>query len=91
MSNHDPNGINLCIHSVVVEKNSRRKGVGSLILKQYLELVKRQHKNLQQITLVSKKHLISFYESAGFELVGESDLEHGKETWYELKMELNKN
>lgn len=45
---------------------------------------------VSKISLIAKKHLIGFYSQqvVGFELVGESEVEHGKDQWYELTMSL---
>ena len=39
------------------------------------------------IRLLAKEHLVSFYQSCGCELVGPSAVVHGKDPWFELKMD----
>jgi hypothetical protein len=36
------------------------------------------------------QHLVSFYENCGFSLVGQSDVVHGQEVWYELEYTVGK-
>ncbi|EFC39120.1 acetyltransferase [Naegleria gruberi] len=90
MSVHDPspNARTLCIHSVVIQQAYRKKGLGLAMLKSYLQYLKDE--NLcDKILLLSKSHLIHFYESAGFILNGESNVVHGQEKWYELEYKMN--
>ncbi len=39
----------------------------------------------EKILLICKHHLIPFYKTCGFQLVGESAVVHGKEKWFEMK------
>lgn len=39
---------------------------------------------LQEVRLICKDNLIRLYEGAGFSLVGPSDIEHGKDRWFEM-------
>jgi ribosomal protein S18 acetylase RimI-like enzyme len=83
MSQHESGGGTVCIHSVVVDNRYRRKGIGSRMLEEYLKLP--FVKSINQLCLLSKQHLISFYQNAGFELLGESSVSHGSERWYDLR------
>ena len=94
MSKHEPNGKHLCIHSVVINEKYRRNGYGLLMVKKYVESIENDKNSydgnvndgngLESIRLVSKEHLIPFYSSNGFKLIGESDLDHGKDKWFEM-------
>ncbi|EIE27825.1 hypothetical protein COCSUDRAFT_83445 [Coccomyxa subellipsoidea C-169] len=44
---------------------------------------------LTTVRLICKKDLIGLYSAAGFEMVGPSDVEHGKDPWYEMKLKLS--
>eukprot|EP01080_Neovahlkampfia_damariscottae_P003819 gene3819-6980_t len=85
MFEHVKNGETLCIHSVVVAEKARRKGLGTKIMNEYLIEIKK-HKSIKRIFLLCKENLISFYKNCGFELMGPSEVVHGQELWYDMKM-----
>lgn len=58
------------------------------MLTNYLKRVKEQMPHMKKVALLSKKHHLKFYEKAGFEVVGESPVDHGSETWYDCIMNL---
>ena len=84
MSSHDPDGNVLCIHSVVCDGSARREGIGTKTLRAYCRWVASGFENVHRIVLLCKKDLIGFYEGAGFKMVGESDVVHGADVWYEM-------
>jgi predicted N-acetyltransferase YhbS len=89
MSTHNPAGTVVCIHSVVVADGHRRAGVGSAIVRMYVEELKSTCA-YERVLLLSKEHLVGFYErSGGFVNVGPSAINHGKDTWFELRKELS--
>ena len=89
MSNHDADGALLCIHSVVVDEQHRRRGVGAAMLRAYVRFVKaQQDSGVRELRLMCKKPLIEFYAAAGFELLGESDVVHGQDKWYEMRQDV---
>jgi GNAT superfamily N-acetyltransferase len=85
MSHHEPDGSLLCIHSVVVAPNHRRKGVGSFILEAYVRHVK-DLANVQAIELLCKQDLRLFYEKVGFSFLGPSSVQHGSEQWLSMRL-----
>ncbi|CAM9660009.1 unnamed protein product [Choristocarpus tenellus] len=90
MSDHDPSGPTLCIHSVVVDQQYRRSGIASALLKAYVEQIETTQPGIQRIVLISKAHLVPMYESCGFRLRGQSTVVHGKDPWFELRKEFNR-
>mmetsp|Transcript_71232 Transcript_71232/g.113261 ORF Transcript_71232/g.113261 Transcript_71232/m.113261 type:complete len:310 (-) Transcript_71232:42-971(-) len=84
MSVHSAEGKHLCIHSVVIDSNYRRHGYGRKMFKSYIKQCLVAEPSLLSIRLCCKKHLIAFYGQCGFKLIGESDLDHGKDTWYDM-------
>eukprot|EP00039_Didymoeca_costata_P001999 m.56843 g.56843 ORF g.56843 m.56843 type:complete len:482 (+) comp11065_c0_seq1:138-1583(+) len=88
MSEHDPKGDNLCVHSVVVDAKYRRKGYGNCMLRTYVRQVAASHHNVSRITLICKAYLISFYQSCGFTLQCPSPVVHGADPWYEMCIDL---
>jgi len=84
MSVHEPEGTTLCIHSVVVAEERRRLGLGTAMLKAYVKQVA-DHTPVRTILLMCKEPLIPFYADAGFTLVGQSDVVHGLDPWFEMR------
>jgi len=91
MAEHHPNGHTLCIHSVVVDSSLRRKKVGTWMLRNYVKQILNKQKNVEVILLICKKNLLEFYKDCGFILIGPSSVVHGKEEWYEMKLEVSNN
>jgi len=42
------------------------------------------------ILLMCKRPLIPFYSDAGFTLVGQSDVVHGADPWFEMRCQVTK-
>lgn len=80
---HYPRGNVLCIHSVVVEHQKRRKGLGTEMMRQYLKKVK-ETTNVRRVLLLAKRRLVPFYEKLGFQEIGESEIKRGKDKWIEM-------
>lgn len=90
MFEHAPQGEYLCIHSVCVARALQQQGLGRSILQDYVGQVKaEQAGKLRAIVLISKKPLVDFYIACGFQLRGLSDVAHGADPWYELRLELD--
>ena len=87
MSEHKAEGKTLILHSVTIANSFRRKGHGRTMLRKYIEEMKRRM-YVTKILLLAKKHLCPFYESCGFTTLRISPVEHGKESWYELAMDM---
>ena len=80
MSEHEPAGTTLCIHSVVVEESLRRRGIALWMLSEYMqEAATLQHPT--RVLLICKEQLVGLYERAGFENLGPSDVVHGADPW----------
>ncbi|CAG8783869.1 21270_t:CDS:2, partial [Cetraspora pellucida] len=80
MSNHNPFGKTVCIHSVCVDKLYRRRGISLCLLKEYIKRLKNESQNgdvdakYERIALICHNHLIPLYQKAGFILKGESEI-----------------
>lgn len=85
---HVPGGQSLCIHSVVIDSALRRRGHGTDMLRAYLGYVARELRGVEQVLLISKSHLVSFYKSVGFAVVGPSPVVHGVDPWLEMRLAL---
>ena len=69
MEEHVPDGKTLCIHSVVVDSDYRKKGYGKFMLKEYMKYVQENSAKfgINKMLLISKIHLVHvFYEACGF-------------------------
>jgi len=77
MTEHKPEGNVLVIHSVTVSQNHRRNGLGSSMLKRYVQQIK-ENRRVDGILLLCKANLLSFYVGCGFSLVGLSHVVHGQ-------------
>lgn len=82
MRNHYQGNV-LCIHSVVIGKEYRRKGYGTFMLKSYLDKI-REHTQMKKILLLAKRNLVPFYENVGFREVGTSEIVLGNGPWIEM-------
>lgn len=85
MERHEPDGGSLCVHSVSVHPDARRRGVALRMLRR-LERVARETDGVQRMLLICKDRLRVLYERAGYSLVGPSAVVHGKDQWYEMRI-----
>jgi ribosomal protein S18 acetylase RimI-like enzyme len=89
MSAHDPHGTTIAIHSLCVSPTHRRMGVGYALLQEY---AKRAHAGamgpVERVALMSRAGLTGLYEQAGFREVGESAVQHGKEKWVDMVLDI---
>ena len=77
MTSHDSHGRNLVLHSVTVGNMYRRSGVGSAALIDYINEIRKENR-VDNILLLCKAHLISFYLKCGFQVRMLSSVVHGK-------------
>jgi len=88
MSAHVPGTSSICIHSVCVSSEYRRKGVALGLLKEYVSRLEKAKQNgapYERILLISHNDLIGLYEKAGFESLGLSAVVHGPRPWYDMR------
>ncbi|GMF13517.1 unnamed protein product [Phytophthora lilii] len=74
MSQHDPHGTLLCIHSVVVDSAFRRRGLAAQMLKRYVRVICDSQPQVKRIMLVTKAYLVKFYVDCGFSVTRLSPL-----------------
>lgn len=93
MSEHVPDGSSVCIHSVCVSGDHQRKGIGLALIKEYVARLERGNTDgswsYRCLLLITHDHLRRFYESAGFEWLGKSEVVHGSKPWYEMRRDLH--
>lgn len=78
----------LLLFLVVIKPELRRKGLATQMMKQYVQYIKANRPEIQSIALISKLNIIPLYESSGFTLIGPSDVVHGADVWYELRLDI---
>jgi len=84
MSEHEPKGKTLCIHSVVVDAALRRKGMAAWMLQCYLQKVGQGESAPTKVLLICKENLVGLYETAGFKNLGRSSVVHGQDPWNDM-------
>ncbi|KAI9732590.1 MAG: DNA damage-inducible protein 1 [Cirrosporium novae-zelandiae] len=85
---HREEGKTIALHSLAISTEHQRKGLGSTLMKSYLERMK--HSGIaDRIALLAHEHLISFYESFGFVKRGESAAQFGGGGWFDMGMVLS--
>jgi len=70
---HAEHGDTICIHSLAVVPEQQKKGLGTVLLKSYIERT-RSAKVAQRIALLAHDPMVSFYERLGFENMGSSSV-----------------
>ena len=63
----------------------RRKGLAKKMLQVHQQWMPHLLPQVKSRTLICKQDLIGLFQSAGFELLGPSEIVHGKREWYEVK------
>lgn len=92
MAHHAPDSASVCIHSVCVSPAYRRKRVGVHLLREYISRLESTTRNdsskaYERALLITHGNLRDFYEEAGFEWAGESNVVHGSQPWFEMRKE----
>jgi hypothetical protein len=90
MSQHISSSSSVCIHAVCISPDYRGKGLGVRLLREYitrLESATRDDgsRSYERALLITHEELRHFYEEAGFEWLGKSDVVHGSRPWFEMR------
>ncbi|KAL2834480.1 hypothetical protein BDW59DRAFT_48011 [Aspergillus cavernicola] len=85
---HDDDGSSIAIHSLAVLREHQGKQVASTLMKAYIQRIQ-EAAIADRIVLIAHDHLISFYESLGFENRGRSKCQFGGGGWTDLVLEFN--
>ena len=59
MATHEDDGTLLCIHSVCVREGLRQQGVGSRLMKAYVNYIQQVRPEVETMRLLCKEHLVS--------------------------------
>ena len=68
---HQDRGATICVHSVAVDPEFQKMGLGSVLMKSYIQRMK-DAKIADRIALLAHDHLVPFYAGLGFENMGPS-------------------
>jgi ribosomal protein S18 acetylase RimI-like enzyme len=85
---HDDTGMSIAIHSLAVSSEHQGKGVGSTLMKSYIQRI-REAMIADRIVIIAHDHLVAFYESFGFQKRGPSKCQFGGGGWTDLVLEFN--
>ncbi|KAL2815660.1 hypothetical protein BJX63DRAFT_430596 [Aspergillus granulosus] len=85
---HDEAGTSIAIHSLAVSPEHQGKGVGSTLMKSYIQRI-REAAIADRIVIIAHDHLVQFYESLGFTNRGPSKCQFGGGGWTDLALEFN--
>lgn len=80
---------NIGIHSLIIHSDYKKLGLGTLILKDYIQKLNQQEIG-DKIIIIAHQLLIPFYKRIGFVDQGESDCKYAGETWNDLVLPLVK-
>ncbi|RMZ86931.1 hypothetical protein DV736_g5848, partial [Chaetothyriales sp. CBS 134916] len=82
LGHHDIGGT-ICIHSLAVAKEHQKIGLGSILMKSYIQRIK-DSKAADRLALLAHDHLVNFYVGLGFENLGPSSATFGGGGWNNL-------
>lgn len=68
---HQDIGGTICVHSLAVAPGFQKLGLGSVLMKSYLQRIK-DSKSADRIALLAHAHLVPFYSGLGFVNMGPS-------------------
>ncbi|WP_047679038.1 MULTISPECIES: GNAT family N-acetyltransferase [Xenorhabdus] len=83
---HDAAAPNVVIMSVVLDPAYQGKGYATLIMREFIVLMKQQGK--KAIHLMCKTHHVDLYKKFGYEYIKPSESDHGGMAWHEMIMTL---
>ena len=93
MSTHVPESSSVCIHSVCVAPSHQHRGIGLALMKEYIARLEKANEarsaKYERVLLIAHEELRDFYERAGFEWLGKSDVVHGSKPWFEMRRVLS--
>jgi GNAT superfamily N-acetyltransferase len=80
---HQERGGTICVHSLAVAKEHQGMGLGTILMKSYIQRIK-DSKVAERVALLAHEHLVSFYVSLGFTDMGPSNATFGGGNWNNL-------
>ena len=86
MAFHNSNGKNMVIFGLDVHPNYQKKGYAKQLMNEFISMCK--DKNISNIILTCKQHLIKYYEQFGYVNEDVSESVHGGAKWYDMTLKL---
>ena len=86
MAFHNSNGKNMVIFGLDVHPNYQKKGYAKQLMHEFISMCK--DKNISNIILTCKQHLIKYYEQFGYVNEDVSESVHGGAKWYDMTLKL---
>jgi len=83
---HNEDGETVCIHSLAIHPGFQRRGLGTVLLKSYVQRIK-DSGVAKRIALICRDQYVSFYEKAGFNKIGPSKCQYGGGNWVDMVMD----
>jgi len=80
---HKPQGRTVAIHSLAVLPDFQRKGLGSTLMKGYLDRLAKQDV-ADKAALIAHEDMIPYYETFGFKNRGKSSAQFGGGGWFDM-------
>jgi len=80
---HKENGRTLAIHSFAVLPAYQRRGLGTTLLKAYVQRMV-EGEVADRISILTYEHLVPYYRVMGFKNLGKSDSKHGGTSWIDM-------
>ncbi|KAI0011273.1 polyamine acetyltransferase [Xylariaceae sp. FL0662B] len=84
---HLETGRTICLHSLAVHPKLHGCGLGKLIMKSYLQLIKNS-RMADRVSLICQEYLINYYVRFGFKHLGPSQAKFGGGDWHDMTFEL---
>lgn len=84
-SMHDEKGSWQMIFSVCVDPEYRKRGLGHILLKEFIRQVKTQTQR-KGLVLTCHEHLVHWYAACGFKDEGICSSEHGGSVWHQMRL-----
>ncbi len=83
---HEPCGQNQMIFGLATSPEKRHQGIGSTLMRSFIEKARRMGK--QKMVLTCKEEKIHYYEKFGYVNHGVSQSVHGGSVWYDMVLDL---
>jgi len=80
---HQDQGGTVCIHSLAVSPAHQGIGLGTVLMKAYVQRIK-DSKCADRLALLAHDHLVRFYTGFGFENMGSSEATFGGGEWNDM-------
>ncbi len=84
-SMHDEAGCWHMIFSVCIDPEYRNRGLGHILLKEFIRQVKIQTQR-KGLVLTCHEHLVHWYAACGFKDEGICSSEHGGSVWHQMRL-----